>query len=194
MNKIIKIIAGLFIMGTALWGYHYEPQYMYELTFVSNFSCGLLLIVDGILDLLKKKALPLILYQVVLPCINTVFFTVIFELFGLHDFDFEGMFFFMHVTNPLIFMLVYLFCTKLELKSKRDYLKRIFIAPVMIMVYALFDLIRYLVTGELVYGLIVKDKITYISVPAIGIVLYLLMAFMSYGLLELKLFVQKNKL
>lgn len=42
MGKVVKIIVGLFIMGTALWGYHYDPSHMYELTFISNFSCGLL--------------------------------------------------------------------------------------------------------------------------------------------------------
>ena len=62
----------------------------------------------------------------------------------------------------------------------------------MIMSYALFDLIRFILTGELVYGLVATDALNYISVPLIGIVLYLLMAFMSYGLLELKLYVQKK--
>lgn len=62
----------------------------------------------------------------------------------------------------------------------------------MIMSYALFDLIRFILTGELVYGLVATDALNYISVPLIGIGLYLLMAFMSYGLLELKLYVQKK--
>lgn len=179
-------------MGTALWGYHYEPRYMYELTFLSNFSCGLLLLADGIMNVWKQKELPVLLYQFILPCTNTVFFTVLFQLFGWHDFNFSGMFFFMHVVNPPLFLLLYLFCTELRLKDNRDYKKRIFIAPAMIMLYALFDLVRYMITGELVYGLISADKLTVVSVPLIGIVFYLLMAFMSYGLLELKQFVQSK--
>lgn len=190
-KKIVKILVGLFIIGTAVWGYHYEPRYIYELTFISNFSCGLLLFGDGLVDFLKKKSLPIIFYQVVLPCISTVFCTVIFSLFGWHDFNFDGMFFFMHIINPPLFLVVYLFCTKLEIKNKKDFFKRIFAAPIMIMLYVTFDLIRYILTGKLVYGLISVDKITCFSVPLLGIGIYLLMAFMSYGLLELKLFVQK---
>lgn len=62
----------------------------------------------------------------------------------------------------------------------------------MIMLYVVFDFIRFLITGELVYGLIAVDKLNFISAPLVGIALYLLMAFMSYGLIELKLHVQKK--
>lgn len=188
--KISKIIVGAFILGTALCGYNFELSH--ELTFISNFSCGLLLLLDGTVSLIKKKPLPVILYQLVLPCISTIFFTIVFKLFGWHDFNFSGAFFFMHAVNPVIFLLMYLFMTKLEMKDKKDYVRRIFIAPTMIMAYALFDLIRFIMTDELVYGLIAPDKLNYISVPLIGIGLYLLMAFMSYGLLDLKLYVQNK--
>ena len=136
--------------------------------------------------------MPIFLYQCVLPCINTVFFSVFFKLFGWHDFNFYGGFFFMHGINPVIFLVLYLFSTNLIIKDKRDYIRRIFIAPIMIMTYLLFDFIRYVVTGKLVYGLIATENLNYISVPLIGVVFYLLMAFMSYGLLDLKMFVQKK--
>ena len=45
---------------------------------------------------------------------------------------------------------------------------------------------------ELVYGLINEESLNAVSVPLIGIGFYLLMAFMSYGLLDLKLYVQKK--
>ena len=57
------------------------------------------------------------------------------------------MFFFMHAVNPIVFLLIYLFSTRLELK-KTDYVRRIFIAPALIMAYALFDLIRFIIIGE----------------------------------------------
>lgn len=191
-KKIIKIVVGIFIMGTALWGYHYEPKYMYELTFLSNFTCGLVLVLDGIVNMIKDKSLPVILYQLVLPCIGTVFFTVVFKIFGWYDFNFSGSFFFLHALNPPLFLLTYLFGTSLEIKNKSDYIRRIFVAPLVIMAYVLFDLIRFIITGEFVYGLLPSDKINFISIPLIGIVLYLLMAFMSYGLQELKLYVQNR--
>lgn len=190
---MIKIIVGLLIIGTVLWGYHYDPTYMYELTCISNFSCGLVLLLDGAVSLIKRRSLPIILYQIVLLCTNSVFITTVFtKILGWHDFNFSGMFFFMHAINPVIFFFIYLFFTKLEIRDNKDYLRKVFIAPAMMMAYAIFDLIRFIITGKLVYGLIAADKLDCISVPFIGIGLYLLMAFMSYGLIELKLYVQKR--
>ncbi|MDE5769186.1 MAG: hypothetical protein K2H82_07345 [Oscillospiraceae bacterium] len=190
--KTAKIIVGLFIILTALGGYKFQSSYMHELTFISNFSCGLLLLLDGMVSLIRKKALPAILYQFVLPCILTVFCTVFFKIFGWHDFNFSGMFFFMHGINPILVLTMYLFTTKLELKDKKDYVRRIFITPAMVMFYLLFDYIRFLITGNLVYGLVSTESLTFVKAAIIGIVYYASIAFMSYGLLVLKLYVQKK--
>ena len=192
MKKIAKIVVGLFILLTALVGYNFQSLHMYELTFISNSSCGLLLLLDGTVSLIRKKALPAILYQFVLPCILTVFCTVFFKIFGWHDFNFSGMFFFMHGTNPILVLAMYLFTTKLELKDKKDYVRRIFIAPAMVMSYLLFDYIRFLITGNLVYGLVSTESLTFVKAAIIGIVYYASIAFMSFGLLNLKLYVQKK--
>lgn len=192
MIQIAKIIVGLFILSTALVGYHFQFTYMYELTFISNSSSGLLLVSDGIVGLVKKRSLPAILYQFVLPCILTVFCTVFFKIFGWFDFNFEGMFFFMHGINPVLVLAMYLFTTKLELKDKKEYFRRIFIAPAMAMCYLLFDYIRFLITGRLVYGLVPAESLTFGVAALIGIAYYASIAFMSYGLLDLKLYVQKK--
>lgn len=191
-SNIVKICVGIFMIIIAVLGYKDSPQYMYELTFLSNFSCGILLFVDGVIDFITKKSLPVILYQLVLPCITVVFCTVVFELFGWHSFNFSGFFLFMHAINPIAFLTVYLFCTRLKVNSKKEYLIRIFVAPSLVMAYALFDLIRFCVTGKLVYGLLPTDYVTWWSVILIGIGLYALIAFMCYGYLDLKLFVQKQ--
>ena len=190
--KTAKIIVGLFIILTTLGGYKFQSSYMHELTFISNFSCGLLLLLDGLISLTRKKALPAILYQFVLPCILTVFCTVFFKIFGWYDFNFSGMFFFMHGINPILVLIMYLFTTKLELKDKKDYVRRIFITPAMVMCYLLFDYIRFLITGNLVYGLVSTESLTFVKAAIIGIVYYASIAFMSYGLLVLKLYVQKK--
>lgn len=190
--KIAKIVVGLFILLTAFVGYNFQFSFMYELTFISNFSCGLLLLLDGIVSLIRNKALPVILYQFVLPCILTVFCTVVFKIFGWFDFNFSGMFFFMHGINPVLVLAMFLFTTKLELKDKKDYVRRIFIAPAMVMCYLLFDCIRFLITGSLVYGLVSAERLTFVKAAIIGIVYYAAIAFMSYGLLDLKLYVQKK--
>lgn len=68
----------------------------------------------------------------------------------------------------------------------------LYFAPVMIMCYLVFDYIRYIMTGNLVYGLISKEYITLNTVLIIGIGFYLLMVSMSYGLIELKISMQKK--
>ena len=192
MKKTIQIIAGIFIVLTAIWGYHNSIDHMYELTFISNTSCGIVLLSDGLIKLSMNKKVPAWIYQMVLPCTNVVFFSCVFTLLGWHSFNLSGAFFFLHIINPPLFLLIYLFCAELKIESKSDYLKRIFISPLMIMCYLLFDYIRYIITGNLVYGLISTERITIISAMLIGIGFYLLMAFMSYGLIDLKLYVQNR--
>ena len=62
----------------------------------------------------------------------------------------------------------------------------------MIMCYLLFDLIRFLITGVLVYGLIPTEILTPISAILIGVGSYFLMAFLSFGFMKLKLYAQKK--
>lgn len=76
MKNIVKILIGFFIILSALVGYNFNPAYMYQLTFISNALCGLLLMTDGLVVMITKKSLPVILYQFVLPCILTSFCSV----------------------------------------------------------------------------------------------------------------------
>lgn len=55
---------------------YYDPAHMYELTFILNFSCGLVLLLDGAMSLIRRRSLPIILYQLVLPCTNQLFLKV----------------------------------------------------------------------------------------------------------------------
>ena len=192
MKKIIKIIAGIFIVIMAIWGYRHSIDHMYESTFISNTSCGIVLLFDGMIELSMNKKVPAWIYQMVLLCTNVVFFCCIFTLLGWHSFNFSGAFFFLHAINPPLFLSIYLLCAELKIESKSDYIKRIFISPIMIMSYLLFDYIRYIITGDLVYGLISPESLTFGTAMLIGIGFYLLMTFMSYGLIDLKLYVQKN--
>lgn len=192
MQKIIKMIVGIFIIGMAVWGYHNAVPFMYELTFISNSVCGLVLLSDGLMGLFSKKKVPALVYQNPMLCTNVVFFSCIFTLLGWHGFNFEGAFFFLHAIDPPLVLIIYLFCVDLKIENKADYIKGIFISPVMIMGYLLFDYIRYLVTGQLVYGLLPANILNAVSVPLIGAGFYLIMAFMSYGLIKLKLFLQKK--
>lgn len=191
-SYILKIFFGLMIVLTAIIAYRNSFDHLYELTFLSNSTCGLVLLTDGILNCVLNKRIPVIIFQALIVVTNVVFCTCVLTLLGLHTFNFSGAFFFLHAINPPVFLLLYLFTTRLEIKSKKEYMIRIFASPAIIMGYLLFDIIRYCVTGNLVYGLISPEYLTVVSVPLIGIVFYFLMAFMAYGLQELKLFVQKK--
>lgn len=194
MKNLIKIFIGLAIIASAIVGYRNSLDYLYELTFLSNLACGLVLAADGVIYYIYKKNIPSIVYQMVVLCTNVVFFTCIFTLFGWHSFNFSGAFIFLHAINPVLFLGSYLLLTELHIKDKTDYIKRIFISPALIMGYLIFDYLRYLATGELVYGLVNTQSLTPIPAALIGVGFYLLMAFMSYGLTQLKIYIQRNYL
>lgn len=192
VKKAIKMIAGIFMISTAIWGYFNSLEYIYELTFLSNAAGGVLLLSDGLINLLSKKKAPSFAYQTVLLCTNVVFCTCMLSLLGGHKFNFSGAFFFLHAINPPMLLAIYLTCVELETEDRPDDIKRIFLLPVMIMSYLVFDYVRYIMTGDLVYGLIPKERLTWNSALLIGAGFYLLMVLMSYGLIELKIGVQKK--
>lgn len=191
VKNIIKIIAGIFIASTAILGYYGIVILMYELTFISNITAGIVLIADGVMGLTLKKNIPALIYQMVLPCIITVFSTCVFALVGFFTFNFEGAFFFLHVINPPVFLLLYLFCVESNIESKADYLKNTFLSPLMVTGYLIFDFIRFSIVGFLVYGLIPAEMVTPVSAVLIVIVFYFLMALLCFGFIKLKLLVQK---
>lgn len=56
--NIVKIAVGLLMMVVVLIGYLLQPEYLVELTSVSNTFDGLLLLADGILNFSKKEEFP----------------------------------------------------------------------------------------------------------------------------------------
>lgn len=192
MKRMIKIFAGILIISTAIWGYSNLLEYIYELTFISNVICGILLLSDGLINISERNKIPSFIYQMVLLCTSVVFCTCVVSLFGEHKFNFSGAFFFLHIINPLAFLAIYLTCVELKIENKSDYTKQAFFAPVMIMCYLLFDYIRFIMTGNLVYGLISKERLTLNTAVIIGVGFYLLMVFMSYGLIKLNARMQKK--
>jgi len=184
MIPLLKIIFGIGIIMTVIWGYVFSggAKYMYELTCISNLAAGLILIVDGIFYKSEKASF---LYLFILPTIMSVFLvTVICTLTRISHFNFSGGFLFMHAINPLVILVFYsLTYPKIDKKTE---LIRIFTSPLLMIIYLLFDYIRYLITGELIYGLIPNEYLYPWLIIIIGIVIYALLAFMSYGLTRLR--------
>lgn len=190
MKNVIKIAVGLLMIVVVLIGYIPQPEYLVELTCISNTLGGLLLLADGILHLTKKKNFPNSFYLNVAVSIITVFLVCMVSLTGVYKFNFAGAFFFLHVINPIAFVACYMFFVDEQGRKIRFALA----APIMIMVYLLFDYIRYQFTGEFVYGLVGTEEFMFSDAIISGFVIYIFMCLLGMGLFALnKLLHKKGK-
>lgn len=169
MKGIVKIAIGLWMLAAVLIGYIPQPEYLVELTCISNTFGGLLLLIDGILNITKKKCVPNVFYLNVAVSILVVFLVCMGSLTGAYRFNFDGAFFFMHATNPVIFVICYLLFVNERGRGIRSALA----APVMIMLYLLFDYLRSRAVGAFVYGFVEPGELTLFYAIMIGLVMYI---------------------
>lgn len=189
IKNIIKVVAGLLMIVSVLIVYMPQPEYLIELTCISNSLGGLLLFADGILSMTKKKICSNSLYLNVAASIFIVFLICVGSLFGSYNFNFSGAFFFLHIINPIIFVCFYMIFVNEQGRKMRCVL----IAPTMTMVYLLFDYVRYRFTGEFVYGFIENEEFTFAWVIVAAIITYAFMYLLSLSLFSLNRFVHKRK-
>ena len=107
-NKIrawSSLLLSSIFFTSVLMEYIPTPQDIIEFTFLANFGIGFLLLLTGIRLFWQKKAFPDILYHTGLAMILLVFIICLIGLSGLYQIHFEGEFFFLHVINPLLFLL-----------------------------------------------------------------------------------------
>lgn len=188
MKSMVKIAIGFFIIVIVLIGYIPQPEYLVELTCVSNVLGGLLLLADGILDITKKKNIPNSFYLNVAVSILVVFLVCMGSLTGIYRFNFKGAFFFMHVVDPIVFVACYLFFVNEQGRKIRS----AFVAPIMLIVYLLFDYVRCKFTGEFVYGFVEPEELTYFYAISVGIVICFCGYLLGLSLFVLNRFVHKN--
>lgn len=189
VKNIIKVVAGLVMIAIVFIGYIPQPEYLVELTCVSNTLGGLLLLTDGILNIAKKKTYLNSFYLNVTVSILIVLFVCIGSLTGAYKFNFNGAFFFMHVINPLGFMTCYMFFIDEQGRT----IKSVLTAPIMTMAYLLFDYIRCRFTGEFVYGFIAPEELTLIWAIFAGIAIYIILYLFSLSLFGLNRLMHKKK-
>lgn len=72
-------------------------------------------------------------------------------------------------------------------------IKSVLTAPIMTMMYVLFDYIRYQFTGEFVYGFIDSGELTLACAIVAGIIIYAFMYLFSLLLFALNRLVHKRK-
>lgn len=181
IKNMVKTAAGLWMIATVLIGYIPQPEYLDEMTCVSNTLGGLLLLADGILNMTKKKNLPSAFYLNVAVSILTVFLICMGSLSGVYRFNFQGAFFFLHVVNPIVFILCYILFVDERNRKSRFALA----APIMFMVYLLFDYLRCQVTGQFVYGFVEPQALTFGYAVMAGAAAYALLCLLGLGLLTL---------
>ena len=184
--KLYKIILGVLFLASVAYAYHDVPQYLYEGTAVSNTLAGFLLIADGALSG-RKKRVPGVIYLAETCFIMTVYTVTTFATaFSIYEgFSFKGGFMLLHAVNPLVFLAVYLFGTRHQAKSKKETVRYTFLAPSLITAYLIFDFVRWLLTGNFVYGLIPEDA----ALPFVllfGAAACALEALFGFSLLKLK--------
>jgi len=184
MRNIIKIIIGLMILSVCI--FCYSRDRLFELTFISNTFCGLVYIFDGILSIVRKgRGLSAFIWHIALSLHLPVFICVFL------GFPVGGIFFFLHFLNPIILFWIYLLCASCDVSKKKTRLFCIFAAPVSFLVYALFDLIRYYMTGEFVYGLLKPSQLNAATIIFIAVYLYSTILLTNFIMIKIK---QKQQL
>ena len=178
IHATTEILTGLMMLTTVLLGYFPQPEIMYEFTCISNTLCSIILLTDGILRY-QNKQVPALIWQCALSCMCTVAITIAFELSGYHFFNFSGAFLFLHGVNPVIVIVLYIIANPKPMRH------HYFVAPICVMAYALFDIVRFAITGKLVYDLVAPEILNIWSVLLIGTGLYAVEVAIVYGISKL---------
>lgn len=163
IKSYINIALGILFCGSVLIGYIPIPKYVIELTCISNSCIGILLFFTGINILRKKKNFPSIIYHMWLVAILLV---CIISCVG--HFNFHGAFFFLHLVNPLVFLVYYMVFID-DTKETR----KILLTPIPVMIYLIFDYIIGILRGKFVYGIFEVNEITFSNIILIMCGIYI---------------------
>lgn len=186
---ISKIVLGACMVVLALIAYIPIPADLVEMTFVSNFAGGVILIVDGILTL-KNKTVPTYLYENVSVCLFFVFLICTGSLTGAYRMNFKGAFFFLHTIFPILFILMYIFFVK---DTNGKTFVKVLTAPVLMITYLLFDFILGKIRGEFVYGFFSANELSFPFALLIGLVFYLFLGLIGWAFIYFNNLVHPDK-
>lgn len=147
VSKAIKISSAFafsfVLIFTALYSYCSDIKYAYELTFLSNLLTGLFLLSVGILWLCNKSVPQFLFLDF------TILLLIVFGvcMAFVAEFNFEGGFAFLHIVNPLLMFVFYLFLSN-QTKVKWQFLFTVLVMPI---AYLIFALIFGATTGNYIY-------------------------------------------
>ncbi len=174
MKKIIaisKIVLGVLMPVAALIGYLPEPELLVEFSCISNVVTGILLIIDGILNL-KDKKIPVRFFANSCVGLFVVFFICMGSLTGAYHMNFKGAFMFLHVIFPIFIMLFYIILCD---DSEGRVIFKLLLNPVFLMAYFLFDFLLGKARGYFVYGFFEAEGFGVVHALIFGVVVYALL-------------------
>lgn len=169
---IIELLLGIILIASVMIGYIPEIEYIHELTCLSNFLSGVLLLVTGIRRLLGKNNWPGWFYNCSLVTVFLVFLVCMGSLSGMYHMNFEGAFLFLHVLNPLAIFVYYIL---LVTEKKQGSLRYVFLTPCFAIFYLFVDYLVGKQTGSFVYGFFEPAELDFISALLVGIVFYIML-------------------
>lgn len=169
IKAYISIAIGILFCGSVLIGYMPIPKYVIELTCISNLFIGILLLFTGINMLKKRDKIPSIIYHMCLVMILTICIVSCIGHFNLH-----GAFFFLHLVNPLVFLIYYIAFID-DTKS----IRKVLLTPIPVMVYLIFDYIIGILRGTFVYGIFEVNEMGFATMLLIMCGAYILLLIIS---------------
>lgn len=182
MNAIISIVLGISFCGSVVIGYMPIPQYIVELTCISNMCIGIILVLTGIRILLNKDEFPDIVYHMWLV---TILLVCIISIGG--KFNFKGAFLLLHLINPLAFLAYYI----IFIDEKKEY-KKLFFTPIPVIVYLSLDYVIGTLKGQFVYGIFEANELNIVKALIIVIIIYFFLLLIGYATLHLNLLIGKT--
>lgn len=143
LNICLTFLLSLLLIISPLYAYRGNYTFTYELTFLSNFSTGIFMLIAGILLCVDKKA-PQILFLDFAMLLLIVFgVTVSFS----GNFNMTGDMFFLHVINPVL-VIAYYFIFSDQTTTKKKLLPTVLCMPVTYLIFAVF---YGRITGNYIY-------------------------------------------
>lgn len=179
-RAILTLIIGILLIITALIAYIPEPQFMKELTFISNMLIGILFIVTGVLELTSRRINGIVYAMAAVIHFIVFFITVGGTAMGL-KFNFKGAMMFLHVINPVLTISYYL----TAIKHNNYSIKMSLLIPVPFFCYMVFDYFYGWATGTFMYDIIKAPDYTkgnwFFGLIA-GVLVYLFAWLVSLGI------------
>lgn len=187
---LIDFMLAALLIVTDIIGYWSIPGYIIELTCISNFTIGIILIISGIRMLKRKKDFPNIVYSTGLVTIMLVFFICLGSLSGMYRMNFQGAFLFLHVINPILVLLYYIIFINEKQNGK---LRTVLLTPIFSISYLLIDYIVGSIANKFVYGFFEPGELNIVMAIVVGAIIYALLLIIGYTVFFINRLFRKSK-